>query len=123
MSGITALSFGYELPDNTATGDQFFPALERNISRMNAHTHDGSDGAQIAANLQELSAEDWSADLGGGSYRQEVTMPGALEFDNTRIEVRTSAGEVVYPTIVKTASNKFYLYTNDNTAEYVVSYV
>jgi hypothetical protein len=121
--GLEILSHGYEKPENSTTGAQWFPAMERNIQRMNDHTHDGLDGAQIGANLQNVLAANWGADLGGTSFRQEVIMPNPLEFDTSRIEVRRSTGEMVYPTIVKTAANKFYLYTNDNTAEYVVSYV
>ena len=79
--------------------------------------------ARIAASLQEVDADDWGADLGGGSYRQEITMPAGLTFDSSRIEVRRSTGEVVYAKVVKTNDNKFYLYTNDNTASYVISYV
>lgn len=120
---LTTLSKGYEKPTNPTYGDLFWPALERNIQRMNDHTHDGFDGAQIAANLQTVDSADWGADLGGGSYRQLLTMPGALVFNDTRIEVRRDDGQVVYATIERVSFNTFYLYTNDNTQSYVVSYV
>lgn len=122
-AGILVLTYGYEQPTNSATGDVWFPAMERNISRMNEHTHDGEDGAQIAPTLQDVQADSWGADLGGGSYRQLIQMPNNFVFDNTRIEVRRSTGEMVYPEIVKSTANKFYLYTNDNTKAYKISYV
>lgn len=123
MAGLTTLTYGYEKPDNAAVGSQHFPAMERNVQRMNDHRHDGDDGAQIAATTQVVDSANWGADLGGTSYRQEITMPENFEFDTSRIEVRRSTGEMVYPTIVKTQATKFYLYTNDNTASYTISYV
>lgn len=122
MSALITLSFGYEKPTNVGYGAQWFPAMERNVQRMNDHTHDGEDGARIAAETQDVSSDNWSADLGGGSYRQEITMPEGMTFDDARIEVRRE-GEMVYPKIVKTAASKFYLYTNDNSANYTISYV
>jgi hypothetical protein len=127
LAGIETLSNGYEKPTNPTTGAQHFPAMERNVQRMNDHAHDPTGesptGEQLAAITQAVDSDDWGADLGGGSYRQELTMPAPLEFDTTRIEVRRSTGEIVYPKIVKTAADKFYLYTNDNTASYTISYV
>lgn len=123
MAALTILTYGYELPNDTAFGTQHFPAMERNIQRMNDHSHNGVDGARIAAETQEVDSDEWGADLGGGSWRQEITMPDGMTFDAARIEVRTSDGEVVYPTIVKTAASKFYLYTNNNETDYVISYV
>lgn len=123
MAAITILTFGYELPNNTCTGDVWFPAMERNIQRMNDHTHDGEDSSRIAATVQDVLAANWGADIGGGMYRQTVQMPVGFTFENSRIEVRRSTGEVVYPSIVKVTETTFYLYTNNNTVSYKVSYL
>jgi hypothetical protein len=123
LEGILLLSFGYERPENTCTGDVWFPAMERNIQRMNDHTHDGVNAGFIAANIGQALAANWGVDLGGGSYKQLLTLPDGMTFDHSRIEVRRSTGEVAYPTIVKSTDTAFYLYTNDNSLSYNLSYV
>jgi len=121
---IAILSHGYELPTGVTTGDRHFPAMERNIQRMNDHDHDGGEGgARLSATLVDALEDNWSADLGGNSYRQLVDVPEGFEFDNCRIEVRRSTGEVVYPDIVQVDESSFYLYTNDNSVSYKLSFL
>lgn len=120
---IQTLSHGYEKPTNPTTGDVFWEALERNIQRMNDHDHDGVSAPQIAATVEEVLAANWGADLGNGSYRQLITLPDPMEFDSTRIEVRRSTGEIAYPDIVRVSASTFYIYTNDNSVSYDVSYI
>lgn len=123
MPPITVLPYGYEKPSNPTYGDVFWPAMERNIQKMNDHTHDGSNGAPIAAVTASVLAAAWGSDLGNGTYRQLITLPGTRTYDATRIEVRRSTGEMAYPTIVKDSATEFYIYTNDPTVAYVISYV
>lgn len=120
---MQTLSHGYEKPANPDTGEAFWQALERNIQRMNDHTHDGQDGEQIAATVDDVLAANWGTDLGNGTYRQLITLPDPMEFDSTRIEVRRSTGEVAYPDMVKVSDTTFYIYTNDNSVSYKVSYL
>lgn len=120
---LSTLSYGYLKPSNPTFGDQFFPALEDNIQLMNDHTHNGTNGARIAKATSTVSAGSWGSDLGGGAYRQEITLPTGFTFDTVKMEVRRSTGEVTYNTIEKTASTKFYIYTNDNTLAYTIVYV
>ena len=120
---LTTLTFGYEKPDSSVKGDVFWEALERNIQRMNDHNHDGATGSFISSSLEPVSADNWGADLGNSTYRQLITLPNERLFDDTRIEVRKSTGEIVYADIVKVSATTFYLYTNDNSASYVISYV
>ncbi len=120
---LTDLSYGYEKPSNPTTGDVWFPAMERNIQRMNDHTHDGDNGARIAAETASISSGAWGSDLGGSKYRKLLTLPAGFTFDAVRIEVRRSTGEMVYPTIEKVSSTTFYLYTNSNALTYTVSYI
>lgn len=120
---ISTLSNGYKKPSDPTYGDLFFPAMETNIQLMNDHTHDGSDGNQIANTTQSAAAASWGSDLGGGTYRQLITMTSPFVFDSTRIEVRRSTGEMAYPTIEKVSSNTFYIYTNDNSVTYTINYV
>lgn len=120
---LTTLSKGYKKPSDPCYGDVFYPAMEDNIQQMNDHTHNGTDGALIASTTQSVSAGSWGSDLGGGTYRQLITMTSPFVYDSTRIEVRRSTGEMAYPTIEKVSSNTFYIYTNDNSVAYTISYV
>ena len=98
---ITELSHGYKKPSNPTSGDLFFPALEEAIQKMNDHKHSGTDGEFIASTVQDVLAANWGADIGGGNYRQLLTVPTGMQFDTCRIEVRRSTGEMAYPTIVR----------------------
>lgn len=120
---LSTLSYGFEKPSNPTYGDLFWPAMERNIQRMNDHTHNGTNSARIAATTAEVLSAAWGSDLGGGTYRQTITCPAGFTFDTCRIEVRRDTGEVVYPKLVRVTSTTFYIYTNDNTAGYTISYV
>jgi hypothetical protein len=120
---ITILSKLFEKPSSPTNGDLWWAAMERNIQYMNDHTHNGTNSQLIAGNTQAVSGAAWGADLGGGSYRQTITVPSGINFDNNRIEVRTSDGQMVYPTIVKVSTTTFYIYTNNNSQGYTISYV
>jgi len=48
-------------PQNADTGDVWFPALELDIQKVNDHTHDGSDGAQLAVISQNILSAAWIA--------------------------------------------------------------
>lgn len=97
--------------------------MERNLQKLNDHSHNGVNGARIAATTADVSAGAWGSDLGGSRYRQTITLPSGFTFDTVRIEVRRSTGEMCYPTIEKISSTTFYLYTNDNSLAYKLSYI
>jgi hypothetical protein len=126
---MQTLSYGYKLPETGDRGNIWFPALEDNITRSNSHDHDGSNSAAIPAkNLTKGSgsilAASWGSDLGGGTYRQEVTLPSGYTFANTMIRFLDASSNEVQPTvIVGSASNKYYVYTNDNTLALTAIYV
>lgn len=120
---LSTLSYGFIKPSDPTYGDQFFPAMETNIQKMNDHTHDGSNSAPIAATTQTVSSASWGSDLGGGTYRQLITTPSGYSFDSNRIEVRRSTGEMSYPTIVRVSATTFYIYTNDNSVTYSIQYI
>lgn len=117
---MQTLSHGYKLPQNTDTGDVVFPAMEENIRRLNDHNHDPSNSAPLASIPQEILAANWApAPIGGGLYRQLVTMPAPFTYDVADIWFKFSSGEIVYPSVERVSSNSFYVYTNDNTLTYV----
>lgn len=120
---IVILSKGYKKPSAPTFGDLWFPAMEDNIQLMNDHTHDGSDGQFLAKSTSTVLAANWGADLGGGSYRQLIALPDNRQFDTSKLEVRRSTGQVVYPTIERVSATTFYIYTNDNSIAYSILYV
>jgi hypothetical protein len=115
------LSYGYVVPQNPDTGATFWGDLEFDITRLNAHSHNAVDSAPIVK-TQSISSAAWGSDLGGGMYEQLVTLPGSLTFDTVAIEIRTPAGEVSYPEIIKNDATSYYVRTNDNTQSLVALY-
>lgn len=122
---MDVLSYGFKKPKNPDTGAIFWPALEFDIQQLNDHSHNGVDSAPIVK-TQSILASAWGSDLGGGKYRQLVTLPNTLTvvltFDAISIEMRLSTGDVIHPTIEKVSSTTYYVYTNDNSQTYTAVY-
>lgn len=115
----TTLDHGLVKPSSLELGSTFFPVLENNVQ----YTSD------ILSNSSSVSSASWGADLGGGNYRQLITIPTTLTespksftFDTLSILVLTSAGARVYATIEKVSATTFYVYTNTNTVSYTIIY-
>jgi hypothetical protein len=120
---LETLTYGFEKATLPTTADVWMPAFERNWQKVNDHTHNGVNSAQIANTTATVSSASWGSDLGGGRYRQLITLPGTMQFDSTRIEVRRSTGQMAYPTIEKVSATTFYIYTNDNSVSYILNYL
>lgn len=127
----TTLSKGYKNPDTGDRGSSWFPDLNFNISRINAHSHDGSDSEQIAAsNLTKSSATilaaSWGSDLGGSTYQQTITLPAGYDMDDVQMKFIISGGTYdgteVFPEVVKQSSTTYTVEINDNTQTLVVLY-
>lgn len=124
----TTLSFGFVKPQSGDRGSVFFPALEDNIQQLNDHTHDGADSAKIpsssvTATTASADSASWSS-LGSGRYRQAITMPAGMDFDDYQVICRDSAtGHQVLATIEKINDSSFYVYTNDNSLTYGVYFL
>lgn len=120
----TTLSYGFIKPQTGDKGSVFFPALETDIQKLNDHNHDGITSAlisplSVAKSTQSIDAANWIS-LGGGNYRQEVTLPSGYTLLQTIMRFEISGGgadgNIIYPSLVKgTSTNKFYVYINDNT--------
>ncbi len=119
---MNTLSYGYKKPQNPDKGDTVFPALETNIQQLNDHDHDGSDSAPLYTHQVTAAAGAWVSSGSGGMYRQVITMPGSLVYDTTDIWARRSTGERAYPAMERIDSASFYLYTNDNSLAYTLSF-
>lgn len=121
---METIAYGYKRPQNSIdSGDIFFPAWEFNITRLASHNHDGVNSAPLGAANQTISAANWVASpIGGGLYEQEITLPSPFQYDTCQLWFKLSTGEYVYPSITRTGAQKFKVFTNDNSLEYVAYY-
>lgn len=130
---MRTLDYGRKVPETSDPGELWFPAIEANIARDDAHDHDGSDSKRLSGpgssdvETQAIAAAGWAA-LGDGSgqYSQTIALPTVngtqLQYDAISIEFRLSTGERVYPLVEKVSATSFKVYTNDNTKAYVALY-
>lgn len=125
---MLVLSYGYSKPQTGDQGTALFTALENNIQRVNDHSHDGIDSAQLTPQAipgvtQTISSASW-ATYGGpnGHYRQSVTLPAGFDFDTVAFSFRTTAGAVIHPTVEKISDTQMYVYTTDNTINFICVY-
>lgn len=125
------LSHGFKKPETGDKGSLFFPALEFDIQQLNDHTHNGTDSSKltsqaITAVSDTIPSGGWIA-TSGGTYRQLVTTPASILFDDYglyfRIATGPATGHVIYPSIEKNAINKYYVYINDPSVDLLVSYI
>lgn len=126
---MNILTYLFKKPQTGDKGSVFWPALEDDIQQMNDHTHNGSDSApltsaSVTAVLQTVTSAGW-ASQGGGTYRQLVTMPGTLVYNNYDIVIKNNDAtrERLFLAIEKVSSNTFYVYCNDNSIGFIVHYV
>lgn len=123
---MQTLTYGLKRPQTGDQGSTLFQALEDNITRLDAHDHDGTDSsllttASITAITQAISSGSWIA-TSDGNYRQLVTLPGTLSYDSISITIKNSSGHIVATIIEKVSANSYYVYTNDNTTSFTAVY-
>lgn len=118
----TTLSFGFIKPQTGDKGSTWFPALEANIQQLNDHTHDGVTSSKLTANSVEsleqvVTNAGWSL-VTTGTYRQLISLPGSLQFDQQMIRFILNTapyiGHEIYPSIERVTANSYYIYINDN---------
>ena len=113
---MTTLSMGYQKPANNDTGDIFFTAMAANIQALNDHTHDNVTSKFLNSTSQNILSANWAAaPIGGGVYRQLMTVPTGYSFDQCEIWFRLSTGQNVYPSVERVSASTYYIYVNDNT--------
>ena len=123
------LTYGQQIPDAGDRGVPLFAALESNFTRTDAHSHNGIDSAALTAQsivgiADTIPSGSW-ATYGGapiGHYRQLVTMHAGFLFDTTKIGFRTSGGAYIYPTVERVSNTTYYVYSTDNTINFIGVY-
>lgn len=109
---MITLSYGFEKPVNGDTGDVFFPALERDIQRLNDHTHDGVNSPFISAQAPASMINLFSPAVIGPVVDQndayfgkslvfsqgaEQVAKGFLKIFNKFLKLSVTQGVVVFP--------------------------
>lgn len=125
---MITLTYGRKVPETGDRGAPLFQALEDNIARDDSHNHDGINSplltSQAFAGITDtLLAGNWVT-YGGpiGHYRQAVTMHAGFLFDTSKISFRTSVGAYIYPTVERISNTQYYVYTTDNTINFLAMY-
>ena len=123
---MLTLSYGFKKPETNDRGPVVFPALEANWQQVNDHTHDGVNSAKVPASsvtgtTASILSANWNA-LGGGRYKQTITLPAGYSFDTTGITMTLTTGERVYPGITKVSSTQYDVFFTDNTKSLTVLY-
>lgn len=110
------LSNGYKLPETGDFGDIWFVALEDNITRVNAHNHDGVNSevissVSISATVDTVLTASFSAS--GNRFVASVTIPSGGEVDTTNVSFRDpTTKDKIYLEIEKTSVSQFNVYTH-----------
>lgn len=123
----TTLTYGRQVPDAGDRGVPLFVVLENNIKKDDAHNHDGVNSPALTAQsivgiVDTLAHANWVAATATGHYKQLVTMHAGFLFDTTKISFRTTDGKYIYPTVERVTSSTYYVYTIDNTLDYLAVY-
>jgi hypothetical protein len=124
---MQTLTYGFKKPQTGDKGSIFFPALEDNIQQLNDHTHNGVNSSRlttqaVASLTTSILSAAWSS-LGDGNYRQLVTMPGGLDYDECVVSIKDDAtGNILFLSIEKVSDTTFYVYTNDNSLDLLAVY-
>ena len=127
---MEVLTYGLKKPETGDKGSTFFPALEDDITQLDAHNHNGVNSAKLSTSslvnsTQAILAAGWIA-LGDGTgrYYQNVTMAGGLAYDGQLIAFRKTDGNKDYLCldVEKVSANTYKVYCNDNTLNVTALY-
>lgn len=130
---MLTLTYQLKKMEKDDPSDIWFDAIAANFAQIDAHNHDGVTSAQLQSGVavaiiqQTILASAWGASIGNGRYRQLVTLPVVgttqLTYDSISMEFKLgSTKAVVYPTVEKVSATTFYVYTVDNTEDFMALY-
>lgn len=124
---MLTLSYGFYKPQTGDKGSVFFPRLEDNFQKLNDHTHDGANSSKITAAssnvvTQAVASGSWAL-VSLGTYKQTVTLPAALAYDNIVIGFRDAAtGHPLSLSVQKVSSTQYDVFINDNSLNLTAVY-
>lgn len=122
---MNTLTYGMKIPENGDLSNDWMPAIADNFTQQDGHTHDGVNSPLLSSSAFTVitvaaSAAGWVSQ-GNGTYKQTVTMPGTLAYDNKNIAFRdASSGDILYLTCKKVTATTFDIYINDNSISVTV---
>ena len=127
---MQTLTYGLKLPENGDKGSIWFPALEDNITQLDAHSHNGVNSAKLNSTAlnkttQSISAANWVAvGDGTGRYSQDVVLPGGITYDNIVISFKIDSVSKanIFLDMEKVTGSTYKVYINDNTLDLVAVY-
>ncbi len=111
---MLTLTYGRKQPEDGDKGSQFWPALEDNIARDDAHTHDGVDSPVIPTSNNTrgsvaVSSGSWLAN--GTRFRKTVTVASGYSLATCiPMFLLNASGNRIYPHYEKINNTSFYLY-------------
>jgi len=124
----TTLTYGQKIPSAGDRGVPLYQDLEDNFTRLDGHNHDGVNSPTLTAQvfvgiIQTILLANWVT-YGGpiGHYRQLVTMSPGFLFNSSKISFRTTSGQYIYPTVERVTNLTYYVYTTDNTQDFIAVY-
>jgi len=128
---ITTLTYGSQLPATGDKGTVFFPALEANIIKDDAHNHEGTNSPSlnpeaITARTATISSGDWNVES-NGLYKDTITVPtGISEIDNHiilfKIASGTDDGCFVCLRYERLTATTFDVFINDSSVDVKIIY-
>ena len=112
------LGNGYKLPETGDFGDDWFPALEDNIQRLNDHSHDGVDSEILTTSstkcvVQSIASGDF-APSGNEFVAAGVNLVGGnVDVDTKTVQFRDpTTKEPIYLRYEKASQTTIDVYTS-----------
>lgn len=127
---METLSYGVKKPQTGDKGSVFFPALEDDLEQLNDHNHNGTNsekltGSSVTAVKQNIANSGWASHGSDGGFRQLVTMPGTMLFDDYLVLFKDQATgkKQILLEAEKVSSNTYYVYCNDDSLSITAYYL
>jgi hypothetical protein len=122
-----SLSYGLEKPQAPDKGSVFFPILEDWADWMQNHTHNGTNSEKISASgvnasSQSILAANWTVVTAGVKWKQTVSMPAGITFDNHIPSFRDPSGNICHLSVTKVTASTYDVFINDNSLTITVIY-
>lgn len=135
---MQTLTYGRKKPEAGDLGSVWFPALQDNVVKDDAHRHDGEDSpfldaTSVRRKTQSISSASWAL-VANGIYKQTIQMPAIptaspaanMQFDSYVPSFRfvggSFAGQNADLKVVKVTAETYDVYINDNTQNLLAFY-